>query len=1167
MNYQYHFFSERVYKISLLILSLFLIVSLFIGVSYAYWRFSSHQKNTNVASTNCFALSFNDNTEAIFLTDMLPTNDEEGLKEKGYSFTIKNTCDAISTYEVNLEDILVSSEVKQFPNKYIKVSLNNSTPKILNTYEEVKPTIEEATNSFKLTSGSLKSGEEATYELKLWMDEDTPALDEVMYATFESKITVNASFVEEKDLLNEITIFATSQNEMYSNVKETFKIEATSKEKDIIEYSYDKSVWTSITPSKTLSLEKDFFKEGSYPFYVKDEVGNIKEYRIETDKLDQVAPEREIKEENNHETYLLKITMTDTKSGMSSYQITESKETPTEWLDYKGEIEKEIDKNGTYYIWSQDKAGNISYEAYSVHLIDKEAPTIVLKNTLTDWGVKDTINIHLTDDVIGLSGYQVTMSEEEPTSFITIENTLDTTIPYDVTQNGTYYVYAKDAYNHVSHEKIIIDKMDDVAPFITGITNSSDNNWTKEDVTITITALDNEMGVEKYQIRYNGSDNNWQDLESNTFTFQKEMNETVYCRTIDKAGNISEEKSTVIKIDRTNPDAPSITNFKENTWISDDLPITLTSSDAGSGIDHFEWYENGSWTTRDLTTNENAGTITYTDERNETIRFRVIDKVGNISAESTTVIKIDKTKPTQSLSVSSSTSGNNGWYKALSFKVNTQDNQSSVESSKYCVTTGSSCVPSTIASLNNNTYTVDLGTDASAQKVCVNTTDVAGNTSDTTCSNTYYVDKTSPVATLKASVSGTNIVINASSSTDQGSGIVTYYYSKDGGSTFVSSTSSSYTFTGFTLGNTYKMALKVVDKTGNVSSVTTSDVFVSGLATSIIKTLVTGASTSSSTVYTSSSKTSSTCTYTFAYDNTSDNNLRYVGKNPCNYIKVDNEYWRIVGIMNNIDNGLGTKESRLKLMRDESIGSYSWDTSASSVNSGYGVNEWSQADIMKLLNPGYEGTSVGGSLYYNNKSGNCYVNSNNTTSSCNFTSTGLKAILKSLIGNAKWHTGSNGSNDYTSASNGLARHFYGYERSNSTGKLCSSGQHCNDTVTRTTSWVGKVGLIYPSDYGYATSGGSSVNRSSCLNKELNSWKNVRDCYTNDWLYKSGYWQWTLSPGVYTNVARNVFYIHNNANVFYDRAYYAGAIHPTVYLITSAKIINGEGSKEKPYQLG
>lgn len=327
------------------------------------------------------------------------------------------------------------------------------------------------------------------------------------------------------------------------------------------------------------------------------------------------------------------------------------------------------------------------------------------------------------------------------------------------------------------------------------------------------------------------------------------------------------------------------------------------------------------------------------------------------------------------------------------------------------------------------------------------------------------------------------------------------------------------------------------------------------------------ADTSSTDIYTFPNKTSDTCTYTLAYDGTTDNNLRYVGTNPCNYVKIDNEIWRIVGLMNNIDDGTGKKETRIKLIRNESIGAYSWDSSESSVNGGYGINEWTQADLMKLLNPGYESESVGGSLYYNGGSGNCYSNSNNSTTTCDFTSSGLKTNLKSLIGDTLWSTGTNGTNDYASASNGLASHFYSYERSSNKGKICTSGTNCNDTVTRTTTWNGKIGLMYPSDYGYATSGGSTSNRTSCLNKELSYWGSASDCYNNDWLLDSSNMQWTLSPYANSSFAAHVFSVNFTGHVFNSYACFQGAVWPSVYLKSNVSILNGEGTLENPYTIG
>ena len=301
------------------------------------------------------------------------------------------------------------------------------------------------------------------------------------------------------------------------------------------------------------------------------------------------------------------------------------------------------------------------------------------------------------------------------------------------------------------------------------------------------------------------------------------------------------------------------------------------------------------------------------------------------------------------------------------------------------------------------------------------------------------------------------------------------------------------------------------------------------------------------------------------YDETSDNNLRYIGANPNNYVSIDGELWRIIGVMNNIDDGTGKKESRIKLIRNESIGNYSWDTSESSVNNGYGVNEWSQADLMKLLNPGYESELVGGSLYWNSGSGTCYNNKNNATTSCDFTSSGMKNNLKNLIDDIVWNTGTNGTGNYKVSEGGLIKDFYMYERSSNNGKLCSSGNYCNDTVERTTIWTGKIGLMYPSDYGYATSGGSTTDRTICLNKELYNFNQINDCFENNWLYNSTISKWTISP-IASDFAFGVFYYYNAGYVRGADSYKNYNVLPVVYLKSSAKIVSGDGTKDNAYIL-
>ena len=302
------------------------------------------------------------------------------------------------------------------------------------------------------------------------------------------------------------------------------------------------------------------------------------------------------------------------------------------------------------------------------------------------------------------------------------------------------------------------------------------------------------------------------------------------------------------------------------------------------------------------------------------------------------------------------------------------------------------------------------------------------------------------------------------------------------------------------------------------------------------------------------------------YDETIDNNLRYIGANPNNYVSVDGELWRIIGVMNNIKTSESdiVGESRIKLIRNESIGNYSWDASESSVNNGSGVNEWSQAKLMKLLNPGYESETVGGSLYWNSKTGNCYNSRNDGMRNCNFTNRGMKDALKNLINDAVWNI-----SGYSWVNADVTSIFYANERG-IPKVICSGGDYCNDNVTRTNKWQGKVGLVYPSDYGYATSGGVNDSRNSCLLKSPYSWNGKQDCYNNDWLFDT-LSTWTMTSLYQNSAKNNAFILLNDKSlpgvVNCDYCSSSNDIKPTIYLSSSVRIISGDGTKENAYVLG
>ena len=287
-------------------------------------------------------------------------------------------------------------------------------------------------------------------------------------------------------------------------------------------------------------------------------------------------------------------------------------------------------------------------------------------------------------------------------------------------------------------------------------------------------------------------------------------------------------------------------------------------------------------------------------------------------------------------------------------------------------------------------------------------------------------------------------------------------------------------------------------------------------------------------------------TETDAYDN-----LRYVGANPNNYITFNDEIWRIIGLFNNIttidENGKETVESLIKIMRNESLGEYSWDSSTSDINSGQGINEWSQADLMYELNCDSNNTNYcrndiangylsnltsGTTKWYNdelNKQEGIYDYSNN-----------IKSASINKIASVRWNLGGIYLPRGTSAINS-----YNAERGT---------EHVDDPsdgITRTSTWDGKIALLYPSDFAYA-----SVD--TTCRSDISSY----NCQNYNWLYNKKY-KWTLTPcssRAYTS-------LEADAQVGNDSIFDPANVYPTLFLKSNVIIKSGEGTQTKPYVIG
>ena len=189
--------------------------------------------------------------------------------------------------------------------------------------------------------------------------------------------------------------------------------------------------------------------------------------------------------------------------------------------------------------------------------------------------------------------------------------------------------------------------------------------------------------------------------------------------------------------------------------------------------------------------------------------------------------------------------------------------------------------------------------------------------------------------------------------------------------------------------------------------------------------------------------------------------------------------------------------------------------------------------------------------------GRGYNRQSNKTTTCP-TNT-LDETSKSLIDYHTWNTGAPNYNElYDSTTKTLDTvEFYKAERGTTNGKICSSGNNCNDTVTRTTEWEGYIALPYVTDWAYASSEddcNTKIDRSSPYK-----------CKNNNWMQRST-GAWYLSPFAGPVYAFNVWYVFGDGFTGGRSAANPLSAFPTIYLKSNILIESGKGTSSNPYIL-
>ena len=294
-------------------------------------------------------------------------------------------------------------------------------------------------------------------------------------------------------------------------------------------------------------------------------------------------------------------------------------------------------------------------------------------------------------------------------------------------------------------------------------------------------------------------------------------------------------------------------------------------------------------------------------------------------------------------------------------------------------------------------------------------------------------------------------------------------------------------------------------------------------------------------------------------DSTSDKNIRYTGAEPRNYVEFANtgELWRIIGVFN-VKDSTGKIERKIKLVRDESLGGFSWDAKLNG-DKYWGINDWTEADLKNELNGDYLNTA----LTSNTKWSNSYYDS--TASKpvqrkegiFDYTKT-IKQNYQNMISESVWNIGGNGYSNPSSAPYGLP--------------LLDQYNKERGTITyqnsRPTEWTGKVGLIYASDYGYASTNSEcreNLRAGVTYDTANDLWDYSNGiCKTDNWLFKNS-WYWTLSP--YSGYSSDVFRVCGDGAVANFDASNSNGVLPAVFLKSDILFISGTGEKTNPYKIG
>ena len=342
----------------------------------------------------------------------------------------------------------------------------------------------------------------------------------------------------------------------------------------------------------TETVKYEINSNGTYYAFSKDKAGNISEgQEFFINKIDTEKPNVKLEVEDvTTNSITVKATCTD-NVGISKYEY--SKNNGVNYVVGQNETYTfEGLTTGTYNLKVRcfDEAGN-SAEASAIGTTNNIDEISLNVSNAGVWSTSKTVTIQYPKDdnineYIIISG---TATKEDGTVLQTNKWYQSSGEKIIFTSNGNISARTSDGINTVTSDSLLISKIDTTKPITTVVYKTADgqvyesDKWTNQSVTAYLSVIDNESGLDHYQMTYEGA--TWIDIEGNKFTFENSFRTGMWFRAVDKAGNIGDETTThLISIDKITPTI-SLDGVPNEITVGDsyELPTSYTVSNELSG--------------------------------------------------------------------------------------------------------------------------------------------------------------------------------------------------------------------------------------------------------------------------------------------------------------------------------------------------------------------------------------------------------------------------------------------------------------------------------------------------------------------------------------------------------------------------------------------------------